>query len=273
MNSFLAMLKYDIRNGIGKQKFAFLFAILLNVVPLVTYSNMNSELKYSPFDCLAYLFEGIYPYNPNADSGFSVPIVWFAAVLLPAFIIGNYATNDLSGYGSHIILKSKNKTVWFVSKMLWCFIAVTIYFAALIGLSCIFAYIFGGNMDISLDKWRFANGNFWTISDKKIILYTIVMPFTTIVTCSIVQLAISLITSSQTAYMVIIVYYVLSAYFTTPFLVGNHSMLNKNEYVSMNSGINFAGQWKVCVVMIVVAIAASYIVVKKRDLHKVCVKY
>ncbi|MBP3620292.1 MAG: DUF2705 family protein [Lachnospiraceae bacterium] len=268
MNSFAAMLKYDLKNGIVRQKMVYMVAFLLNGVALIKFDNIDKQLEYGPYDCLAYLFEGMYPYVPNVGSPFIVPIVWFSVMMIPAFLIGNYANNDLSGYGSHIILKSKNKSVWFASKVVWCLLSVIIYFLFLVVLTYGFSYLYGGKTEVGIDKWKLCNGFFRNIAEKDVIVFTVIMPLITMITCSILQLAISLIVSTQAAYISIAAFYVMSAYFTNTLFVGNYSMMYKNEYISMGSGINLHNQCIVCGIIILISIAVSFVVVKKRDIYR-----
>ena len=129
-------LKHDFFSGVlgGWKKIIPFVAIILSLCVYFSVSCAELEkigfVKGSPTiaDTLIYIFRGMRPYNPKIELQFEIPIAWLMIQLYIAFVIGNYAIQDMSGYGQQFLIRATTKKQWFIGKCFYCVTNVLLYY-------------------------------------------------------------------------------------------------------------------------------------------------
>ncbi len=264
------LLLYDIKYGLLKQIVIYFFAGLTALWGVLEFSNMAFS-EYSFFDCYGYLFSGIEFYYFSADSTFIIPIMWLVLQIIPAFLVGYYARNELTGFGQQMIIKSGSRKYWWFSKVIWCLISVVIYYIVIAAIVGIFIIFKSGTFDISL--WGFQdvmtlglmNGE--VITEFQIITICILLPFMTTLTMCLFQMVLTFYVQPLYAYMIAIVYCILCVYLPSHLMLGHYSMLVRSEYYSENGMPSIIGL--ICMFILQIFIVAiGYYRIKNMNILK-----
>lgn len=228
-------LKHDFFSGVlgGWKKIIPFVAIILSLCVYFSVSCAELEkigfVKGSPTiaDTLIYIFRGMRPYNPKIELQFEIPIAWLMIQLYIAFVIGNYATQDMSGYGQQFLLRATTKKQWFIGKCFFCITNVLAYYG--IVYAVIIAYsVVTGNLSFTLTQdicGIMSELDTSLFNNLSFILNIIVLPILTSVIMALLQLLLSLHIKPTLSYAYVMVYQILSAYYVSYLLLGNYSMV------------------------------------------------
>lgn len=92
-----------------------------------------------------------------------------------------------------------------------------------------------------------------------------ILPIITSMAAVSIQLVVSLVTSAFMGFMFMAVLYIASAYYCTPFLIGNFSMLARSS-IFLAGGISDVQAIIVSVMIMVLSVAASIWVFRRQDI-------
>ena len=266
MKNLIRFIGYDIKNGILQKWKVYLFTIIVTIVATEHAFFLIKE-KGSALDYLFDIFIGNPRFYISPDATFNVPFIWFIFMIIPAFLIGNYAVNDLNAYGVHLIIKSKSKVSWWLSKTIWCISSVIIYFIIIIATLTVYAYANGRDFYGGTKVWAEYMGIYEEISGEKLILHGVLGPMLTVLSLCMLQMVLSLLVGALNAYVIIISYNVLSAYITHPIFIGNFAMFLRNkDYVS--DGLNFNQGLIIQSFMIVICLLTGLMFVKRMEMFR-----
>ncbi len=70
-------------------------------------------------DYLLYIFAGMKEYLPTDEEGFIFPIRWSLLHLYIFYCTLHYPSKDLTSVGVNILLRTKGRTSWWLSKSIW----------------------------------------------------------------------------------------------------------------------------------------------------------
>lgn len=248
-NNLIKLAKRDITGGILYQWKKFLFTALIFIFIIGKFYNdvhalaQVGEIHSTPtmLDTLIYIFKGMEVYVPTPSKPFEVPVIWLLMNLFLAFIIVSYPSKDLNGYGQHMLLRARSRLQWWAGKCIWNICCVIVFY--MIGYTVIFLFAaisgkvsFQVSSDICSLLSKFNVGNSGSFD---MILTVLVLPILTSVALSLLQMMLEFIVKPILSYAVILCLLVASAYYYTPFLLGNESMLLRSK-AAMPNGIPFA---------------------------------
>ncbi len=268
----LAELKYGLVSG--GYKFILPFIIGVDyadtfIRQIQTYMmHSKQSLQVSFMDCIVYVFRGMREFihgNP-----FEVPVNYLLIIILLALFIGNYPLKDLHGFGKNVLVRSRRKSDWWLSKCIWNIATVVIFFLSIyagVAVRCvvsssIFSSIGNVNADVisvmlSCNKESIYNANV-------IGVMVLVLPVLTGIALSLFQMTMAFLTSAVISYISIITIAIFSAYYTVWFLPGNFLMTYRYMQICEN-GVFLATSLIVDVVIIVVSVIVGYVYFRKYD--------
>ena len=235
LHELSCLIKHDIVGGIltkWKKTIPFLLIICgFSIYFAVQCSILKRDGlvigSHSAADLLLYIFRGMREYVPQADINFEIPITWLMVQLYIAYAIGNYASEDQGIYGQHFIVRSTKKSFWFISKCIYCSLTVIIYYA-LAYFIIILCTLITGNLTFrfSLDICSIMSEiDSSLITSDKAIIHLIILPILTSLVLSLGQMVLSLYIKPILSFVFVVAYCSLSAYFESPLLIGNNSMI------------------------------------------------
>lgn len=237
----MLIVKRDIKNSFSLNKYKllgtalifFVFCFMLYYRFMGTWELQGKEYAPSFADLLLYIFSGMKVYIPAQSLKFEIPITWLSIQLYIAFMIGNYANRDMSGQGLQILLRTTRKSFWFIGKVAYCFVSVALFY--LTGYAAVFVYsALAGTPSLSLsgEIYMYVVGiNASLFSASELAVGLLLLPILTSFLLSLFQLLISLWVKPIFSYIFVVAYTSASAYYVSYFLIGNYSMLFRNEKV------------------------------------------
>lgn len=259
------LVRHDLIYGIGHEWKKLVLLIVITVFGCLGLSIQvtQRDLPMLPtfMDEVLYLFGGMAPYIPNSDMPFKIPATWLILHIYLAFFVGSYPVEDLNHYGKNILLRCQKRSSWWMSKYVWCMVSVLVYYAvcyvAIFGFTLFTGII---SMSPTYEIQEQANELYLQgIPLGEVAFAAIVLPILTSLALSMIQMVLYLWVSPVLSYVVVVSYLVLSAYFTTPFLIGNYSMIFRNKML-LNAGTSSV----VCVIVDSVLIVLAIIVGNQR---------
>lgn len=244
---FVRLTIHDLKEGSLRKAGVFIWIILIYLGSCTTFKKivavgLLNRHFYEPavfIDYYLYATRGIGPYNITKSSVFVVPIYWFVFHILIAYNIGEYADKDIKHFGKYVMMKEGSRVLWWFSKCLWCIISVFLYY--LIAFVTVILFCLVNNVKISfnatIDILSLFSRGLELNSNNEILLFGLILPFFISCAISLFQISVSLIAGSSFSYAGVCVMYILSAYYTTPFLLPNYTMWLRNNSVAIGSGI------------------------------------
>ncbi|MBE5943678.1 MAG: hypothetical protein E7258_02035 [Lachnospiraceae bacterium] len=271
---------HDLNEGIIRYRKRYLLIILVAIISCFMLDRSTEYITttyggyWTPLEYGINLFLGRYPfvYRPDSMDTFTVPFVWILTYILLAFVIGDYVQKDMQGYGMYMMLKSKKRSYWWISKCVWCVIVNLVYFG-LIWLTYI-SYAWMKNGDIAIYKNLFIRSNYfgWRFEDKSVgflIMMVVVMPILVGVVQSIIQIFLSVVFDATVTMVFVAGGLVLSCYYGNPLIPHGYGMLlryykdeSNPDFVpnDIQSGI------VILLTMIVIATVVGYVFFRRKNI-------
>lgn len=249
MKTLFMQVKHDLLMGIVYSwkkyvvvLFIFIFLCVMfqkSVIIHREYMEMEGAPNFA--DYIVDLYKGMDIFE-DTDNGatFQIPGGWMILNIFLTYIIGYYPLKDLKDYGSQILIRSKKRWQWWLSKCIWVLASVFIYYAIGYIVMAVFSLFNGGfsltptqniNMDISkVNTFGFTAG--------KLAVMAIILPIIISTALSLVQMTISMFIAPIISNIVLVTIIIASAYYCHPLLLGNYLMILRNDAIIFEAGVN-----------------------------------
>lgn len=217
-------------------------------------------------DMALYAFRGMNVYIPSPGTSFEIPVVWLLINLYLAYIIGNYPIKDIHGYGQQILLRSRKRGQWWVGKCVWNILSVVVYYG-LGWLTLAAATLLTGGR-LSLQVTPELLGPILQIQQAptaRLILSAALLPVAYSVSLSCLQMMVMMMLKPIGGYVAATCVTAASAYFYTPFLIGNGSMLLRSDLV-MENGISLTVSLVSCLAVGLFSLLTGYFYFRRSDI-------
>ena len=243
------MLAYDFRNGLWHRKIWLILPIAFFGMALCS---VTADIQYSEYHMtlggvLLRILQGTAPVDMEMRE-FHVPVVWLMIHLGCVFFTVEYPTRDMNFFGQQIMIRSRNKGRWLLSKYCWNAVSVLIYWLGNLA----------GGMD-GCDIFR----DYFTANVMALRL--IFMPFLTSLTISFIQMFVAIMLNDIFAVATSMFILVWSMCILNPLAIGNYSMLQRSN-VFRRSGVSPMVGIPLMLTLIVITITANYILFKRKDI-------
>lgn len=276
MMRFFKLLRYDIIYGIFNVKKLIKFILLAAVILLACLElngkiipyNTNVDINMSYGNIMFYILGGVKEFVIDTDDIFKIPYIWYINHLLILFFNLQYANDDLSGVGQQMIYRAGGRIKWWISKCIWNFVSVTLYYMISLSTIIVFCLIKGNEISLSFSSFM-RNIMYFGPKDLgyetwDIALEVTLMPFLVTLALSILQMALSLVFKPAFAFIFSSVLLISSAYYMTPFLIGNFSMAVRSSKVVSN-GVNLTDSIIATLVMIALGIIIGILAIRRHN--------
>ncbi|MDD5796503.1 MAG: hypothetical protein PUD24_06180 [Oscillospiraceae bacterium] len=255
---YIRLVKFDFKYGILKRWYTYLLYSLLTLFACLDFSFRLKTFDISSFslgDCLFYFYAGINEYIPKPDEPIRIPYLWLLLNLLVCYFNVHYMSDDLSGLGQYVICRCGKRRNWWLSKCLWNFSSVLVYFC--LSILIIFLFSMFCNAEFSFEISETMNlicpagdGQYsisqWDIGSIQLFF----MPVLVCAAISMLQMFISLFVRPLVSYVVTIVIYFSSMYKLSGLLLGNYAMALRSDEIVIN-GVPASGGiiFSVCLIL------------------------
>lgn len=266
-------LRHDLTVGLLHSWPKYVPVVLIFLIPAFQLASlMRSEAalghlaaSFTTGDLVLYAFRGMEVYTPAQGTPFQVPVVWLIVNLYLAYIIGNYPVQDLLGYGQQLLLRSRRRGLWWAGKCVWNLASVLTYYAAGWLTLLLATPLLGGTLSlIPTQALTALHMRASAYIAKDLLLSAAVLPVLTSIALSLMQMGVMMYFKSLGGYVAVVCVTASSAYFFTPLLIGNCSMLLRSRLIRTD-GIDFAVSVLSCLSVCLLAAAVGYLGFRNMD--------
>lgn len=273
---FFKVLKYDVKNGFVKEYKKFVIAFFVFLVVCIDFYFRSRTMcvqfneTHSTFsDYIFYIFKGIKEFKAEEKQPFEFPALWMLVMLLILYIVLYYPYKDLMGYGKQVLINSRSRGMWWLSKCGWLIICVTVYFVLLYTTVFLFCAVMKVPLSLNISEYMFS---FYTPPQDAVNEFPLqrnpelfLMPLLLVISTGILQMFLSLIIRPLYSYCCSVALMLLSAYYLTPLFPGNYAMLLRNNGVVKNGVNTFTGVVLLLLVALLSAIG-GYLIFQHYDI-------
>jgi hypothetical protein len=245
---FLKLLVHDIKEGTLRKWYKYFIVVFIvyfncrdlheGIAQGINIGELNSS--GTCMDYILYMMRGMEVYIFSSDKHFSIPIYWFAFQIGIACIIAYYPENDFKYMGNQMMMASKSRDNWWISKCMWCILTVIFYFVVMVGSTVVLAQIYGAKIDFNFTEditTVFFGTNTQYMQNRDAMFLAVILPCIVTICISLVQILLSFLISSVVSFALVCGLYVTSAYYTNPVFLGNYTMWLRSTYFDA-SGVN-----------------------------------
>ncbi len=276
---FCNFLRFDLKNGVLKEWRKFVIATVcflafVSIHYLRVYGENRSlletgetKLGFTFADFILSVLGGMKVFRYEDGEAFLFPALWIFFFLLLLFYTLRYPTQNLDGIGKNMLILSQNRKTWWFSKVLWCCCFVLTYFAAFYFTAWLASLLLGGQPTLqvseyvptALDAGMYVKNPPWNI-----------LPGLVLVPCmacglALFQMFLSICVKPIFAYVVSCILLLSSAYFASPFLIGNFAMIFRTN-IFVEEGYPVLWGFIASAAVLLISIAVGYIRMKYMDI-------
>lgn len=277
----IRFLNYDINEGLFRYWKRFLSMILLGIVFCAIF-NKKWEFLIALYGeestLLGYGIEQFWGRLPfpqeafQAGISFELPFAWLLLYLLLAYCIGSYVRDDMEGMGAYLMVKSRQRSIWWISKVLWCVLVNVVYFGLLWCVNIGYAWIAVG--DVRFEKqemllmMQYGSQVAYTETET-FLLMTVLLPFMVGVVQSLLQMIGTICFGGIPAMIGTAGILVLSCYYGGKFLPHGYAMvtryypdISQPDMLTLQAdfGIAYLAVWILALVVI------GYLILRKKNI-------
>ncbi|MFD2655604.1 hypothetical protein [Gracilibacillus thailandensis] len=247
---FFNLFKYDLKNGF-RINLVHLFVIVLVVLAFCIdfYIRKKHAYMFDPtippgtwVDYLFYVLAGIKEYIPSDTESFLFPIKWMLLHLFILYSTLHYPSRDLSSLGLNMLMRTKGRMAWWISKTLWNICYVLANYAIIFLTIFVFCFIMQEPISFDITP-MFVNDLLEAKSpyDKfpsELVVYIVFIPMLMSIGFNLLQMTIVLFIKPLHSFGMLAILLLSSAYLVTPYLPGNYAMPIRSDYV-VEQGFTF----------------------------------
>lgn len=238
---FFKILKYDLKNTIIKKYKNYILTFfvfcwfLLDAYMRIFYSDIPIK-NVTVTEIVMFIFNGMKEFIPGGEEPFSFPIMWMVIFVLLLFFTLYYPYNDIMGYGKNVLIASTSRTAWWLSKCVTTICICIVYFFIAAMSILIFAFAFGLKFELTVKPEVFATllrygiPEGFNLSPEPLymVLTVFVLPFIFAIAMCLFQMLLTLIIRPFASIIVVTAIFMVSAYYVSPFMIGNYAMTQRS---------------------------------------------
>lgn len=279
MQMFFKLVRFDLRNGLAAEWKKFLTALIvflgffslhyLRVTAENVYLQRTGEkgLQFTCADFILSVLGGMRRVGSGEGNMETFPALWMFFFLLLLFDTLRYPARNLEGMGKTMLLLSRSRRMWWLSKCVWCCCYVWAYFLLLYASAFLMALCLGGEMTLQpseyapsmLDAGRHIKAPPWNMSPGLLLA--------PLAACgmAMLQMALSLWMPPVFAYVFSDVLLLASVFLAVPGLVGNYAMLFRTQLFA-EDGFSLGQGFFGASMLIVLSLLAGCLRVERMDI-------
>ena len=277
--TFFKFLRSDMKSGVLMQwkkylitYFIFIVFSIIHYLDIGIINLSNPQYLINPptwGDYLLSLVCGSSKFDPSlAGTIFQLPVLWVILFLSVLFITLYYPYDDLMGWGKTALILSGSRSSWWFSKCIWVIVSVFCYIFTFFAATFTVASLSGAELSFRISEYLPADLGFdntilisppWQIG-KLLVGFVAV-----IIALCLIQLFLSLLIRPIFSYILVSAYVVASAYFQSPFLLGNYAMAARSE-LFVTDNVNFSSGILICIWSVGISVLIGNLVFGHMDI-------
>lgn len=262
----IRLIIYDLKQGMMINRFKLWLAVALGVfggaLYIKRYIMINGSLDNASYiQCMIYIFKGGRYFPPDLlKDMYVLPALWLGIQIVIGMLVGYYPVIDLYTYGQQVLIRSKRRIGWWISKCVWnVFTVLLVYVLMDISIFAI-CIIKGLGMTTKVTGEELINELFqfimFTGTDKDVMMYTFVMPVIVSIAASLMQMALALCISPMVGFIVVQIMAISATFTVSRFAIFNYGAM-AHTIISSPSKVNYSTGLCVCLVLSIVSVIAG----------------
>lgn len=257
---------YDIRQGFIHNNVRLLLPVGIGIIGPVLFYRIYTMVYKSIsgatlLECAMYMLKGARYITPEQiESMYVLPAYWLGIQIVIGFLVGYYPVNDLHTYGQQVLIRSKKRRIWWLSKAVWNAVTVLYCYAAMYGCLFLMCKIFGIDISLTYNEEVFTGSILemfpCTGTVRQVIIFTFIMPVIVSVAVSLLQMMLSIMTSPMIGFIVVQSLALLSTMIVSQVFVHNYGAL-AHTIIASPSDIKYSVGCVVCLALAVVSVIAG----------------
>lgn len=277
---YIKLLWFDIRQGLLRNPLFFVIPVIVSLIACWDLQGRVAELNRLGYfdtktqagfaDMMMYIYGGMDQYNPNSGDSFLFPVRWGIVFLSVAFLTLHYPEQNKQTYGQQILIRTKGRTAWWLSKCGWNIISVLVYHGLIFLTAALFCVItradFTGGFHKDLIYAVFQVHRIHMTPDTAAWTFAMLfLPVLVSLELNLLQMTLSLFIKPMFSFLIIAFLMVSSAYFTSPALMGNYAMPMRYDAV-ITDGVNATAGIIISTVIALISIITGIIQFRHCDI-------
>lgn len=238
---FFRFLLYDLRQGFHYNRLKYAVAAAASACTLIWlglslnmgYQNGFIQDTLSFTDVAVYLLRGTPPYDPG-NGQYVLPVIWLLLQTLLFFITAYYPRQDIYQFGQQIFLRAYKKTSWWYSKCIWCATSVAAFYLMIFGVAVVGCFCLRGTFApvFSEELASYCYGGIFSeVTFGQLWVLLAGLPFAVSLGMCLFQMMLSFFVEPVVSYLIVIGIMAASTYVTSPWLIGNYSMVLRSAWI------------------------------------------
>lgn len=234
---FGKILWFDMKNGWLKVPIVFVYPILFSVFCFLEVGRKNLIWKKTIGlgDYWMYLYGGMREYIPVQGNAFTFPAVWIGLFLFCSFTVLNYPLRDLHNTGTQILIRTRGRTYWWLSKCCWNMLSTISYHGMVflsLGFMC-FAFRVPFNLKLNAEAVSCMFGVFLDeVPTGEIPFVIFCIPVVLSVAINLFQMMLTLFFRPIFGYLFSSALFLTSSYLMSPIVLGNYGMVLRTKWMN-----------------------------------------
>lgn len=218
------------------------FFVIFLIVGISVRESAPDEVMLFWEDYLIKIFAGTQEIRQmERASSFYIPKEWLIVEFLFFILIAKYPKKDLEEQGIQVLLRTRSKGVWWLSKCIWLICSGVLYYGVFY-----LAMIVNAIVDNPMTGLHIKIRDIWQIglegcSQMEVNMILFVMPLLCSLAIGMVQMLLSIAFSPVLALCVSIAYQVLAVAVQKSWILGNYTMLCRHEPIYVNGVRDWKG--------------------------------
>jgi len=277
---YIKLLWFDMRNGMIKKPMLFIIPTMVAFTACVDLTNRISSLNefgYFDFkltggfsDYMMYIYGGMDKYVPDLGDPFVFPVRWTVVFLAVSFITLNYPYTDMQSFGQQILVRTKGRSVWWLSKCGWNILSSLVYHCLFFCVSFLFCISVQGsfsseiNKDLTYAVFQVSRESILS-SDVPWPSVMLILPILISIGINLFQMVLSLFIKPIFSFFSVALLIISSSYLISPYLIGNYAMPVRYDMV-VNDGVDIKVGLVAAIALIVISVVTGVIRFHKYDI-------
>ena len=267
-------IRFDLTYGLFKRGMWTRYILWFALFALFSleFSGRLASLELSQYtygDYLLYIFGGMREYVPAPSEPFQIPYLWLINHIGVLYFTLHYMHDDLEGVGQQMIVRSGNRTAWWLSKCVWNTAVVLLLYSIAWGAVLLLA---GANHAIRSFEISPFMAEIMVVgpyqlpkSDWSITGEITFLPLLVTLAVSQLQMLLCLVIRPIFSYVVSVTAFIASAYYLSPFFLGNYAMALRSSKIVSN-GVSRITGIGICFLLILTGIVLGSVIFAKYDI-------
>ncbi len=246
--SWIKVFAHDLRCGLLRRR--YLLAPALVILECFYIGDWAVALGMKPYlgDLILYMFRGKEVFGSGISDAADLPLPWF--LIMGGILLLNldYMLYDLTNAGQQVIVRSRSRFGWFLSKCLWNLLSTALCFGIMILTAVLVTLYYGGELALtnhpglsSLLFGPYVEGEI-VVTVRQTLAAGLLTPLTTMAALSMLQMTLCLFMKPVFSFLICQIQLVLALFWKSPLCLGEGAMAMRSSWVATDSfGPQYAG--------------------------------